>query len=743
MALRCPYQHVSYATWRLQLIRTLCRTERELSAPRFPYDSARRKRDYGTSQALRKGRSSHAPEPEPPAHTPDRSIDSPIKRSQKLNPFSSEGIDRIQDALTEVKLLHKKAGRLHNRKERVQTSQTVLYESPVKRKLERSHLKSPRRRPMQEEKASLHDNIWARILATPIRACFSTGTRLPIALLSDWNVVKDPTSDTVYLMPTGLADLDGMEKKMAAAMRSEAWKLEADAQPAAKQHGTASGGSHRVDFAGRDSDMEYVKADKKANPILSYAKSRIFLYVNYLRHITNALGKTRPPTKSRPNPRTEFSAVGLLHPRNRAKFGLTAHYERNKVDVALKTGKIERTPPDSESFKLEDLQWQPEIGERLIRILQKRIVIALKETVRVLNESPRKQHERRVLPLTIPRTGSFSIIRRYGYREALYSQLKAQLGEKDAVHPKADSNQTGGSPDFDELVEGPGIRAAEKAQPPPPWLAGSILLHIGKSDIDQLLTSTSRPTGTSQFLPPLPRNPLIPPMIPVGGAYRLPVFSLHRLFTASKNTPEIPHEISPDLQELADIINTCPSFNLAWPPVMPNSPLYSPTTTTTTTEGDELQDPKDFLILIKSLPGGQRTLVDELWRLWRYIGGRAYGKEPAFDVTEFRRDSLLEDNPDPEVEVEEAEDGDRSVEHDAVERRAQRNGGSMSLPSSSIPPPPPRPQPPPRSPPSSTTSSSFGLTMSSEEFQSWLDAKYPTPHTPEPSLVDQDHLLPR
>lgn len=446
MALQCPYQHVSYATWRLQLIRTLCRAERELTAPRFPFDSVRRKRDYGTSQPPRNGRSSRAPEPEPepPAPKPDGSIDSSIKKPKQLNPFSSEGIDRIQDALTEVKLLHKKAGRLHNQRESFPTRQTVLYESPVKRKLERSHLRSPRRQPMQEEKASLHDNMWARILATPVRSCFSSGTRLPIALLSDWNVVKDPSSDTVYLMPTGLADLDGMEKKMAAAMRSEAWKLEADAQPAAERHDNASDGNHGLDFAGQDSDTEYVKADKKANPILSFAKSRIFLYVNYLRYLTATLGKRPPPTKLVPNKTMEFSAQGLLHPRNRAKFGLTAHYERSKVEVAVKTGEIEGPPPESESFKMEHLQWQPEIGERLIRILQKRVVIALKETVRVLNESPRKQHERRVLPLTVPRTGSFSIIRRYGYREALYSQLKAQLEEKDASHPAADSNHSGG-----------------------------------------------------------------------------------------------------------------------------------------------------------------------------------------------------------------------------------------------------------------------------------------------------------
>lgn len=714
MALQCPYQHVSYATWRLQLIRSLFRVERESSAARFPFDPASQKRDYRTSQRPRNDKSDKDPSSLPSEL--DRPDDSTVKKSANPNPFGSEGIDRIQDALEELRLLRRqKTKRDPHPKQSLQKSQPVIYESPVKRILEKSHQKSHKRQPSREEKASLHDNLWARILATPIRSCFSSGTRLPIALLSDWNVVQEPKTEALYLMPTVLADLDGMEKSMADAMHKEAWKHEANPQQVPERSDVASEGGKVADSAEFDSVNEYVKPDKKANPVLSFAKSRIFVYVNYLRYLTTMLGKQRPLTATSQTKAVDYNAARLLHPKNREKFSLASHYERNRLDVAMKTGQIETPPPDSEHFKFQNLQWQPEIGERLTGILQKRIVVALRETTRVLNESDRKQHERRVLPLAIPKTGSFSVIKRHGFREALFAQLKAQLSQADGSKSKEDSTLSPAYPDFDELVEGPGYQAGQAPQTPPPWLAGSILLHIGRGDIEQLLSPKGKPISSSPYLPPLPNNNLIPPMIPVAGAYRLPVFSLHRLFAGPDDTRTGHQEVSADLEEVADIINTCPSFNFAWPPVMPTSPLYSPA-------GDAvLQGPQDFLVLIKSFPGGQKTLVEEIWRLWRYLGGRAYGQEPVFDDRSFRPDPRPENRLDPEVTA----GKDRRVDpmRPAVQSAPTQapKGGSQRRHATSPPQPPSRPSP------SSSSSSSFGLTMSRKEFKIWLDDKYPAP----------------
>ncbi|KAK5064615.1 hypothetical protein LTR84_000449 [Exophiala bonariae] len=720
MALQCPHQHVSYATWRLQVIRSLIRSESQSLAALSPSRSAWWKRDYRTSQYLREDRSNQnsgrsTSEPNP-------SVKPTVKKSTPPNPFDSEGIDRLQDALAEVRVLHQqRVEKEPDPRKGPQKSQPIIYESPVKRILERSAArKSHKRQPNQEEKASLYDNLWARILATPIRSCFSSGTRLPIALLSDWDVVQEPKTKSMYLMPTGLADLDGMEKNMVDAVRKEAWIREPNSRQALEQRDITSKRDESV--SEKDSDIEYVKPDKKANPVLSFAKSRVFMYVNYLRYLTIMLGKQRPPTGEKRNQAMEYNAARLLHPRNREKFGLATHYERNRVDVAMKTGQIEKPPPDSEKFQFQHLKWQPEISERLTNILQKRVVVALRETIRVLNESDRKQHERIVLPLAIPRTRSLSVIKRHGYREALFAQLKAQLGETDGSKQVEGSTNTATYPDFDELVEGPPIHEGQAPQPPPSWLAGSILLHIGRGDIEQLLNSESKPTPASPYLPPLPKNNMIPTMIPVAGAYRLPVFSVHHLFARPPNDTRPAHpEASADLSELADIINTCPSFNFAWPPVMPALPLYSPT-------GDAaLQGPEDFLVLIKAFPGGPKTLIEEIWRLWRYIGGRAYGHEPVFHDTAFRGDPVPEESLDePATEklnvdvTEERQVVPRAETHGPIRSLQQQQQNSTltsGAPASSTP------QLHSASRPS--MSSSFGLTMSRKEFKTWLGDKYP------------------
>lgn len=683
MALQCPYTHVSYATWRLKLIRTLYHNEIESFAPRSPLESTRRKGFSSKSRPRQEDVSSQSPDPT--SRKPGSSIESTTKRAGQLNPFSSDGIGRMQDVLAEVKQLRKKAERPSSRAENSQIRQTVVYESPVKRKLEKSHLKSQKRQPTKQEKTTLIDNVWARMLVSPVRACFNSGTRLPAALLSDWSVVKDPTSDSTYLMPTQLADLDGLEEKMAADMYKETWKHEANAwRAAAKARRAASEDNQDVDPLNQDSHIEYVKPSRETNTGLAPVHTRIFMYINYLRHLTATLGKQQPPTSSTKQPVT-FPAARLIPPRSRENLGIATHYERNKVQVALAMGQIEKPPPDSGNFNLQQLQWQPDVDDRMTRILQKRVVIALRETARVLNESRRKQQERRVLSLPIPRMGEFSIINRNRYPEA----LRGWQGREE------DSDAADDSPCLEELAEKPGGQVDEEIQPPPSWLAGSILLHIGKGDIDTLLVPETTRSRTSQQLPPLPSNSLIPAMVPVGGAYRIPVFSLHRFFTRSDDAQDIPHQAVSDLTEMADIINTCASFNLVWPPVMPTSPLYSPFT------WSEPQIPENFLILIKPFPGPQKALIEEIWRLWRYIGGRRFGREPSL---EGHRDPPLEfdSGPDPEK----FKDDELGIEDDAVQSTKTEDPMRRGRHSGNTP--------------------SFGLTMPSDQFKNWLNNRYPT-----------------
>lgn len=64
-------------------------------------------------------------------------------------------------------------------------------------------------------KRRLAENPWAQLLASPIRMCQATGVRLPVKLMVGWNYVKNPKDDQIYLMPEELTDMtnfsaDGM-----------------------------------------------------------------------------------------------------------------------------------------------------------------------------------------------------------------------------------------------------------------------------------------------------------------------------------------------------------------------------------------------------------------------------------------------------------------------------------------------------------------------------------------------------
>ncbi|KAJ5902726.1 hypothetical protein N7495_003254 [Penicillium taxi] len=50
----------------------------------------------------------------------------------------------------------------------------------------------------------LSDNPWALALATPVRMCALTGTRMPRALLGEWGLVRKPDTEQNYVLPVDL-----------------------------------------------------------------------------------------------------------------------------------------------------------------------------------------------------------------------------------------------------------------------------------------------------------------------------------------------------------------------------------------------------------------------------------------------------------------------------------------------------------------------------------------------------------
>lgn len=64
--------------------------------------------------------------------------------------------------------------------------------------------KRRKRRPLPEELDALQTNPWAVALASPVRMCSVTGTRLPRAFLNDYELVERSNSDKLWFLPTSL-----------------------------------------------------------------------------------------------------------------------------------------------------------------------------------------------------------------------------------------------------------------------------------------------------------------------------------------------------------------------------------------------------------------------------------------------------------------------------------------------------------------------------------------------------------
>jgi hypothetical protein len=77
------------------------------------------------------------------------------------------------------------------------------------------HLQAKERRVKEQATAEarrrLQDNPWAEWLASPVRMCQATGLRLPNKLLIGWNYVRNPKDDRVYMMPEELANMSHLD----------------------------------------------------------------------------------------------------------------------------------------------------------------------------------------------------------------------------------------------------------------------------------------------------------------------------------------------------------------------------------------------------------------------------------------------------------------------------------------------------------------------------------------------------
>jgi hypothetical protein len=596
MSLQCPYKHVSYATWRLEVLRNLFQPSQDLACGRAR--TFRQSRNLTQSERLRNQQGNHdvqnASAPVPPVREKKNKNK---YRPTEFSPFNIAGrtalrdvLDNLKTAAQNMKLNTEKSPKikrmdLGTRTHRLDLEKVVptgpkeprLLNSPVfKRQEQRAEGKQKGKLRMSDYNLrGLQKTHWAEILASPIRACHGSGSRIPSEFLLDFSFVKHPVSKAVYLMPTELADLHALERRL------------------------------ESDRLGKNHGVPITRAPTHA---------RVFANITFLRFMSETLTKPtgrQPRPGGPPRPRKSVNnEVGRLIPFHaRETYQEAQRYKQTKTkfDAAV-TGNASRVTfsrsPGAESLDTYNLQWQYDVPVRIAHIMRLRILVALRALVKAESDArtSRTDLEFELQALPLPASAAFE-------DETLPVRAVESPSESQGDGATATQIQENRS-------QGAGMKAHVPPPKPPPeleasqspqvyhhlghreWRPGSILLHVGHSDLQSLRSAAN---SSSRTLPPLSQtNPLIPPMIAVGDTYRFPVFSLYRLFTHAVADSQ---DSESDMSRLRTLI--------AESQLLHNPDGNSPSS----------PDHGDYLLRVQPRKGPGKDLIEEVWRLWQYLGG--------------------------------------------------------------------------------------------------------------------------
>ena len=495
-----------------------------------------------------------------------------------------------------------------------------MHESPVFRWLEERLRRRTEEKihPSYHHVRGLKNNPWAEILASPIRACQGSGARLPAGLLLDFGYVKNLKDEKIYIMPAKLADLDALQAKMATDLSASQQQPQSSnrAGTAQQNFGEEDDQIGHDSTEGRLNDDAGVTASRR--PIQT--QSRLLSNQTFLRHLSDTLTQfPKKRTKADGSLTTRESVTGevskLIHFEAREAISTAQHYVQNKrrfeAAVSGKSEAFATLAADQEhkgNFHLNKLQWQFEVPSRIMHIMRQRILVALRALAE--DEFAKTQsvqgRSSAVIPLPFPKRGmkgdelrKFAMPGNAFESDSLVRTVLSEDRQDDEVTSDDTSlaaDTTTSDTDDVSPIESPLFEDSESQYQRlghQQWLPGSIFLHIGTKPIASVLS----PPHSSQkgLLPALPENnPLIPPMIPVMRTYRFPVFSFYRLFTHGSTATN-----SSDLDELRALL-AHPSFDRR--------------------ETNRQRD-SDYLLLVRSLQGPATTVIEEVWRLWQYLGG--------------------------------------------------------------------------------------------------------------------------
>lgn len=434
---------------------------------------------------------------------------------------------------------------------------------------EAGHLRlmpKPGRRPAtKEETAAFANNIWAQLLASPIRLDVASRHQFPVSMMVNFKQIKE--SDKLFTVPADIADLQSFQRNASIGAKS--------------------------------------KAIPKMRNEDRTITNRILPYKLGIEEMTTALTVYDTRSKTR---RTKERAM-----RGRLQF-LRAETRLQKIAVYDNASKEywklkeESKELDDACFKKPeaqsspyDAEWLPDIADRLGDIMRQRLLIAVNEFANVHNSllADRKSFicmewpAASIIDLSLfAASKGPDLVEHWndmGDIEAPNAVSGDNLGQGNNSDPRPPIAVKPSEISIEQPVTG------RTPSDPQVWLPGSFAMHIGSPStalqavpFSQPLLPASSYQRANEF--PLEYNKFIPPMLTIDDV-RVPVFNLQAMLGRT----------------LSDMLYR----------VLARQPTLLP---------DDFQNQAinslDYIVLVKSNAKASFYLSHELWQLWRYLGGR-------------------------------------------------------------------------------------------------------------------------
>ena len=261
------------------------------------------------------------------------------------------------------------------------------------------------------------------------------------------------------------------------------------------------------------------------------------------------------------------------------------YWALKKKDGELDNDKMK--PPTMRS-DLSETQWDHNISQRLIDIMRQRVLLALKKVVQKDNRPETNLQNTFIVDLPIRATDLSSLIPELSqlYQTTLWNDMgdieaSGAISEVGARQGSATDSRPPIAVQPDEFQHDP--EAQHISSDPRKWLAGSFILHTGPAESIQYAIQTPSSGATSKYIPPL---------MSVAGRHRLPIYNLQAMLG--------------------------PIFTPYFTKILHDYPRYAAISSETSGDHEFLGD---RIIVVKAVASGSTRLAEELWQLWRYIGG--------------------------------------------------------------------------------------------------------------------------